>query len=344
MSASKSSEEVPSKKERIFEKEATTKKPVRTTVDVVMEAVPKPRKRTQLEELKVDTIDKEWDNHNLQELEEMERRMEERKKARMERRGKGEVAVTAQAEESSSRSAPVIHVAEVSSPRKAPPRPKARVEVVSDTVDGRKKPEKNQTENNPKQAEQKAKVIEESKTFGDEKHAKKQRPVREENNSKPSEQKPELKQEKQVSEQAKQVLDRNGSSMTEKKEDLSSMDKPVLDKDSARIAEKKKEVQSMIKRASSTYLPRYGSFGDVHAGMDDELNETVNLNDVNIHEMTFTFDFSNFDKIQEDRETKFQKSFNEAQQEVRMNASMNKYPKALSNDLRTTSLVMDEAI
>ncbi|EDO46005.1 predicted protein [Nematostella vectensis] len=46
------------------------------------------------------------------------------------------------------------------------------------------------------------------------------------------------------------------------------------------------------------------------------LDETVNLNDVNIHEMTFTFDFSNFDKIEEERETKFQKSFNEKCQEL----------------------------
>lgn len=62
-------------------------------------------------------------------------------------------------------------------------------------------------------------------------------------------------------------------------------------------------------------ISRFGSQTSINAGLD-ELNETVNLNDVNIHEMTFTFDFSNFDKIQEDRENKFQKSFDEQQREV----------------------------
>jgi len=323
VSVTKHSDEVPSKRERKIEKETAPQKPVTTTVDVVMDATPKPRKRTQLEEHKVDTIDKEWDNHNLQELEDMERRMEERKKARMERRGKVEVTVMAE-EKTSSRSEPtsskrveaVVHVVEVSSPRKSPPRPKARVEVVLDTVDGGSTLETNKpSENISKQANQNTKINKESRTSEQEKQSQK---LKEESNSKPVEKKTEVKHVKQVSEQVNQVPDRNTSSgMTEK------LDKPVLDKHIARIAEKKKEVQSMIKRASSSYLHptdslhRYGSLGEMHAGMDDELNETVNLNDVNIHEMTFTFDFSNFDKIQEDRETKFQKSFNEAQQEVR---------------------------
>ncbi|XP_031572487.1 anillin-like [Actinia tenebrosa] len=62
-------------------------------------------------------------------------------------------------------------------------------------------------------------------------------------------------------------------------------------------------------------ISRFASQTSINSGLD-ELNETVNLNDVNIHEMTFTFDFSTFDKIQEDRETKFQKSFDEQQREL----------------------------
>ena len=103
-------------------------------------------------------------------------------------------------------------------------------------------------------------------------------------------------------------------------------DKVVYDEPKKPITKstsKPKEVASEFKvpKAAPTRPPppqgisRFGSQTSIHSGLD-ELNETVNLNDVNIHEMTFTFDFSNFDKIQEDRETKFQKSFDEQQREV----------------------------
>lgn len=46
-------------------------------------------------------------------------------------------------------------------------------------------------------------------------------------------------------------------------------------------------------------------------------NETVNLNDVNIHEMTFTFDFGQFDQeLEKDRESMFKLSYEEKCKQV----------------------------
>lgn len=278
---SATSEEVPSKRERKTEKDTAPRKPVRTTVDVVMEAAPKPRKRTQLDENKVDSVDKEKDDKSMKELEERAKRREERKKARMESNAKEDVVVaTAQAVEecqSTRRSrnptqrVEAVVVAEVSSPKRAAPRPRTRVEVVTDSVDGQQKIDKKDRSDNYKIAERK----------------------------------PEM-------------------NFSRDPKTASEQDKPVMVKNSAssKTVENKQEFAHMMKHGSNTHLRstenlhRYGSLGEMHAGMDDALNETVNLNDVNIHEMTFTFDFSNFDKIQEDRETKFQKSFNETQQQV----------------------------
>ena len=45
-------------------------------------------------------------------------------------------------------------------------------------------------------------------------------------------------------------------------------------------------------------------------------NETINLNDVNIHEMTFTFDFGQFDELEKEREGIFQMSYEEKCKQV----------------------------
>lgn len=45
-------------------------------------------------------------------------------------------------------------------------------------------------------------------------------------------------------------------------------------------------------------------------------NETVNLNDVNIHEMTFTFDFGQFDQLEKESESIFKMSYEEKCKQV----------------------------
>ena len=55
--------------------------------------------------------------------------------------------------------------------------------------------------------------------------------------------------------------------------------------------------------------------GPFHSNLNEtmvDLDETVNLNDVNIHEITFNIDFSKFDKaLQQEKDSMFKTSFEE---------------------------------
>ncbi|KAK3744466.1 hypothetical protein QZH41_012890, partial [Actinostola sp. cb2023] len=285
VSAKKSSEEVPAKRERKSEKAAVQERRVKTTVEVVMDAVPKPRKRIQIEESKVDSgfeMEDEKTRINLEE--ERAKRRQERKKARMENSEREEIVIAnpqvVDASEDKKRrardhpmrvEAVAVHVAEVSSPQRIiAPKPRTRVEVVTDSVDGK------------------------------DTYTKKEEAPLQNNTLKTTELdcEPVLKQDKPVTNKYNNTA--NSSTTAEQEQQ--------------NVPRAKNPSSSRL--LSTENLHRYGSLGDMYAGMDDALNESVNLNDVNIHEMTFTFDFSNFDKIQEDRESTFQKSFNETQQEI----------------------------